>query len=195
MVVDGVMYITGPNEAYALDATTGRQIWSFRTPRTPGLLSEAGGGANRGVALSGNRVFMITDNAHLLALDRTTGRKLWDVTMADTKEGYSATAAPLAIGDLVISGISGGEEGARGFVDAYRAADRRACLALLDHPGCPARKARKPGSETPSNTVAAPPGSPVPTTRPSGCFTGPWAIPAPTSTAMSARATTCTPTA
>ncbi|MGO9897417.1 MAG: PQQ-binding-like beta-propeller repeat protein [Bryobacteraceae bacterium] len=121
VVVDGVMYITGANEAYALDATTGRQIWSFRTPRTPGLLSEAGAGANRGVALSGNRVFMITDNAHLLALDRLSGRKLWDVTMADIKEGYSATAAPLAIGDLVLSGVAGGEEGARGFVDAYRA--------------------------------------------------------------------------
>jgi alcohol dehydrogenase (cytochrome c) len=121
VVVDGVMYITGPNEAYALDATTGRQIWSFRTPRTPGLLSEAGGGANRGVALSADRVFMITDNAHLLALDRRTGRKLWDVTMADTKEGYSASAAPLAIGELVLSGVAGGEEGARGFVDAYKA--------------------------------------------------------------------------
>ncbi|HTX39841.1 MAG TPA: PQQ-binding-like beta-propeller repeat protein [Bryobacteraceae bacterium] len=123
VVVDGVMYITAANEAYALDATTGRQIWSFRTPRTPGLLSEAGGGANRGVALSGNRVFMITDNAHLLALDRLTGRKVWDVTMGDTKQGYSATAAPLVIGDLVLSGIAGGEEGARGFVDAYRVAN------------------------------------------------------------------------
>jgi alcohol dehydrogenase (cytochrome c) len=122
VVVDGVMYITGANEAYALDATTGRQIWSFRTPRTPGLLSEAGGGANRGVALFGNRVFMVTDNAHLLALDRLTARKVWDVTMGDTKEGYSATAAPLVIGDLVLSGIAGGEEGARGFVDAYRIA-------------------------------------------------------------------------
>jgi alcohol dehydrogenase (cytochrome c) len=122
VVVDGVMYITGANQAYALDATTGRQIWSFRTPRTSGLLSEAGGGANRGVALFGNRVFMITDNAHLLALDRLTGRKVWDVTMGDTKEGYSATAAPLVIGDLVLSGIAGGEEGARGFVDAYRVA-------------------------------------------------------------------------
>ena len=120
VVVDGVMYITAANEAYALDATTGRQIWAFRTPRTAGLLSEAGGGANRGVSLSGNRVFMITDNAHLLALDRLTGRKLWDVTMGDSKEGYSATAAPLAIGDLVLSGVAGGEEGARGFVDAYR---------------------------------------------------------------------------
>ena len=122
VVVDGVMYITGANEAYAVDATTGRQIWAFRTLRTKGLLSEAAGGANRGVAISGDRVFMITDNAHLLALDRLTGRKVWDVTMGDTQEGYSATAAPLVIGDLVLSGIAGGEEGARGFVDAYRAA-------------------------------------------------------------------------
>jgi alcohol dehydrogenase (cytochrome c) len=122
VVIDGVMYITGANEAYALDAVSGKQIWAFRTPRTPGLLSEAGGGANRGVAIAGNRVFMITDNAHILALDKGTGRKLWDTTMADTKEGYSATASPLVVGDLVISGIAGGEEGARGFVDAYDAA-------------------------------------------------------------------------
>jgi alcohol dehydrogenase (cytochrome c) len=119
VVLDGVMYITGPNQAFALDATTGRQIWAFRTPRTSGLLSEAGGGANRGVAIAGDRVFMITDNAHLLALDRLTGQKLWDVTMADTKDGYSASAAPLVIGDLVLSGIAGGDEGARGFLDAY----------------------------------------------------------------------------
>jgi alcohol dehydrogenase (cytochrome c) len=121
-VMDGVMYITAPNEAYALDATTGRQIWSFKTPRTPGLLSSAGDGANRGVAISGDRVFMVTDSAHLLALDRRTGQKLWDVMMGDTKEGYSATGAPLVIGDLVLSGVAGGEEGARGFVDAYKAA-------------------------------------------------------------------------
>ena len=122
IVAEGVMYLTGPNEAYAVDATTGRQIWAFRTPRTLGLLSEAGGGANRGLALAGNRLFMVTDNAHLLALDRATGRKLWDVTMGDTKEGYSATSTPLVVGDLVLSGIAGGEEGARGFVDAYRIA-------------------------------------------------------------------------
>ena len=75
VVLDGVMYFTGPNRAYALDAATGQQIWSFSTPRAPGLLSTAAGGANRGVAISGDRVFMITDNAHLLALDRRTGRE------------------------------------------------------------------------------------------------------------------------
>jgi alcohol dehydrogenase (cytochrome c) len=121
VVQDGVMYITAPNEAYALDATTGRQIWAFKLPRTPGLLSSAGEGANRGVAISGNRVYMVTDSAHLLALDRITGHKVWDVMMGDIKEGYSATAAPLVIGDLVLSGVAGGEEGARGFVDAYKA--------------------------------------------------------------------------
>ena len=143
VVVDGVMYITGPNEAYALDAITGRQIWSFRTARTPGLLSEASGGANRGIALSGTRVFMVTDNAHLLALDRTSGRKLWDVAMADTKDGYSATAAPLAIGELVLSGVAGGEEGARGFVDAYEAATGKRAWRFYSIP-----KPGEKGSET-----------------------------------------------
>jgi len=103
-------------------ATTGRQIWSFCSARTPSLLSEAAGGANRGLAISGDRMFMVTDNAHLLALDRFTGRKIWDVVMGDIKDGYSATSAALVAGDFVVSGVAGGEEGARGFVDAYRVA-------------------------------------------------------------------------
>jgi alcohol dehydrogenase (cytochrome c) len=122
VVADGVMYVTGWNEIYALDATTGRQIWTYNEPRHPGLLSEAGTGANRGAALAGERVFMVTDHAHLLAFNRFTGRKLWDVEMGSIHDGYSATVSPLAIGDLVIQGVSGGEEGARGFLDAYRAA-------------------------------------------------------------------------
>lgn len=121
VVVDGIMYVTTANEAYAVDASTGRQIWQYRQPRTPGLLSEAAGGANRGVVALGDRVFMVTDHAHLLALNRWNGEKLWDVEMADHRKAYSATAAPLAVGDLVIIGVAGGEEGARGFLDAYKA--------------------------------------------------------------------------
>jgi alcohol dehydrogenase (cytochrome c) len=121
IVVDGVMYITGPNEAYALDATSGLPMWHYRQPRTKGLLSEAGAGASRGLAIQGDRLFMETDDAHLIALDRRTGARLWDAKMGDPRDGYSATSAPLVAGDLVIAGVSGGEEGARGFVDAYRA--------------------------------------------------------------------------
>ncbi|HYL34605.1 MAG TPA: PQQ-binding-like beta-propeller repeat protein [Bryobacteraceae bacterium] len=121
VVVDGVMYITTVNEVWALNATAGRQIWHWRQPRTQGLLSEAGAGANRGVAVKGDRVFMETDHAHLIALDRRTGEKLWDSKMGDPKDGYSATSAPLVVGDLVVAGLAGGEEGARGFLDAFKA--------------------------------------------------------------------------
>jgi alcohol dehydrogenase (cytochrome c) len=120
VVVDGVMYVTSWNELYAVDATTGRQLWMYHQPHTPGLMSEAGKGANRGVAVAGDKLFMVMDDAHLLAFNRKTGDKCWDVEMGSLKEGYSATGAPLAIGHLVIVGVSGGEEGARGFVDAYK---------------------------------------------------------------------------
>ena len=122
VVVDGVMYATGWNELYALDATTGRQLWKYSEPRHEGILGEAGFGANRGAAIGGDKVFMVTDHAHVLGFNRFTGEKLWDAAMASHELGYSATAAPLTVGDLVIVGVAGGEEGARGFVDAYRAA-------------------------------------------------------------------------
>ena len=73
VVVDGIMYISSANEAYALDAGSGRQIWHFRRARTTGIAGNAALGFNRGVAVSGNRVFMLTDNAHMIALDRSAG--------------------------------------------------------------------------------------------------------------------------
>jgi alcohol dehydrogenase (cytochrome c) len=122
VVADGIMYATGWNELYALDATTGRQLWRYSEARHEGILGEAGFGANRGAAIGGDKVFMVTDHAHVLAFNRFTGEKLWDAAMASHEHGYSATAAPLTIGDLVVVGVAGGEEGARGFIDAYRAA-------------------------------------------------------------------------
>jgi alcohol dehydrogenase (cytochrome c) len=119
VVMDGIMYVAGPNECYALDAGTGRQIWRFQQPRTRGVISDAAQANNRGVAVAGNRVFMVTDGAHVLALDRFTGAVQWDSEMADYRQNYFATSAPLAAGTLVISGVSGGEEGANGVVVAF----------------------------------------------------------------------------
>jgi len=120
VVVDGVMYVTTANRAYALDARSGRQIWRYQRPLTKGLVGDAAGAINRGVAILGDKVFMVTDHAHLIALHRLTGRLLWDVEMADHREHYGATSAPLVVKDLVISGISGGDEGVRGFLAAYK---------------------------------------------------------------------------
>ena len=120
LVEAGVMYMTGWNELYALDATTGSEIWSYHQRHTPGILGEAGRGSNRGVAISGKRLFFLTDSAHLLAFDKTTGTKLWEVESGSIHDGVMASSAPLVAGDLVLIGVGGGEEGIRGFIDAYK---------------------------------------------------------------------------
>jgi alcohol dehydrogenase (cytochrome c) len=119
VVVEGLMYVSSGNECYALDAGTGRQVWHFLRDRTKNLNGNAGGGFNRGVAIAGDRLFMVMDRAHIVALNRFTGAMLWDTTMADWKQNYNATSAPLIVGDLVVSGIAGGDEGVRGFVAAF----------------------------------------------------------------------------
>ena len=119
VVVDGVMYVTRVNTVIALDARTGRMIWQYSRPPSKDLVGDAAGGINRGVAVLGDRIFFVTDNAHLLALHRVNGALLWDSEMADTHKHYGATSAPLVVGDLVISGLSGGDEGIRGQLNAY----------------------------------------------------------------------------
>src|SRR5262249_20959768 len=121
VVANGVMYVTTANQAFAIDPATGRQVWHYARPLTKGVIGDAAGAINRGVALLGDRVFMVTDNAHLIALHRSNGQLIWDVEMADYRKHYGATSAPLVVNDLVISGTSGGDEGARGFIAAYRA--------------------------------------------------------------------------
>ena len=143
VVVDGVMYVTSVNEAYALDARSGREIWHYSRPRSQGLAGDAASGINRGVAVLGDRVFMVSDNAHLFALHRFTGQLIWDVEMADSRQNYGSTSAPLVVNDLVIAGVSGGDEGVRGFLDAYKASTGEHVWRFWT---IPARG--EPGSET-----------------------------------------------
>ena len=122
IVADGVMYVTGPNQVFALDPRTGHQIWHYSRPRSTDLVSDASLGTNRGVAVLGDHVFMVTDNARLIALNRVTGRPVWEVVMPDEAQRYGGTMAPLIVKDMVIAGVSGGDWGIRGFLAAYKAA-------------------------------------------------------------------------
>ena len=122
VVVDGMMFVTSANDAFALDAQTGRTVWHYSRPITEGLIDDASQHHNRGVAVWHNRVFMETDNAHLLCLDVRSGHLLWDVAYTDGNRNYGATSAPLVVKDKVIVGTSGGDDGVRGFVAAYDAA-------------------------------------------------------------------------
>ncbi len=143
VVVDGLMYVTIANECWALDAGTGREIWHFQRPRTRGLVGNASGGINRGVAISGDHLFMVSDHAHILALNRYTGDLLWDTEIADWHQNYNATSAPIAVGDLVISGTAGGDEGARGFVAAFDQSSGKEVWRFWTAP-----RPGEPGSET-----------------------------------------------
>ena len=143
VVVQGVMYVTSANECYALDAGSGREIWHYERPRTKGLIGASAGGANRGVAVADDRVFMVTDHGHLIALNRFTGAPVWETEMADWHQNYYGTGAPLIVGNLVISGISGGDDGVRGFLAAYERSTGKEVWRFwtVPQPG-------EPGSET-----------------------------------------------
>jgi PQQ-dependent dehydrogenase (methanol/ethanol family) len=122
LAADGVVYVTGPNQVFAIDALTGNDLWRYSRPASGGMVGDAKLGTNRGVAILRDKVFFVTDNAHLLALDRATGKLSWEVTMAPDTAGqhYGGTTAPLIVNDTIIAGVAGADEGIRGFVAAFR---------------------------------------------------------------------------
>jgi alcohol dehydrogenase (cytochrome c) len=121
LVVDGILYATAQDDrAFALDARTGRPIWMYQR-QLPSDIRPCCGRVNRGLAILGDKVFIGTLDAHVIALDTKTGAVVWDVTAADYRTGHSFTVAPLAVKNLIVIGISGGEYGVRGFIDAYDA--------------------------------------------------------------------------
>ena len=143
LVVDGVLYATGQDDrAFALDARSGRPIWQYQRA-LPGDIRPCCGRINRGLAILRDKVFMGTLDAHVLALDAKTGNVVWDVASADYTKGYSFTLAPLAIKNLILVGVSGGEYGIRGFIDAYDAntGERKWRFNTVPAPG-------EPGNDT-----------------------------------------------
>jgi alcohol dehydrogenase (cytochrome c) len=121
IVVDGIMYVTGANNnAWALDARTGRRFWRYERS-VADRIPICCGRVNRGFAAYKNRLYMTTLDAHLVAMDPKTGRIIWDVEIDQYKRGYSGTVAPLVVKDKIVVGIAGAEYGVRGFLDAFDA--------------------------------------------------------------------------
>jgi PQQ-dependent dehydrogenase (methanol/ethanol family) len=123
IAADGALYVTGPNQVFALDALTGDPLWQYSRPPSPGLVGDSRLGTNRGVAILRDKVFFVTDNAHLLALDRATGKLTWEVAMAPASNEhhtYGGTVAPLVVDEMVIAGVAGADHGIRGFIAAFK---------------------------------------------------------------------------
>lgn len=145
IVSDGVMYVTAADHVCAIAAATGRELWCYTRPA-----DSSGSGAprnsglpNRGVGLLGDRIFFATSDAHLLCLNRLTGGLMWDVNTVESPGRFLATSAPLVVGDLVITGIAGGDGPLRGFLAAYKAATGEQAWRFWTVP-----RPGEPGSET-----------------------------------------------
>ncbi|MGZ5160743.1 MAG: PQQ-dependent dehydrogenase, methanol/ethanol family [Burkholderiales bacterium] len=120
LVYNGVLYAANAESTTAIDVSTGKQLW--RTPvdfdsATPRVV--CCGISNKGPALYEGKVFRGTLDAHIVALDAQTGKQLWKTKVAEWKEGFSITGAPLVANGVLMTGISGAEFGVRGFLDGY----------------------------------------------------------------------------
>jgi PQQ-dependent dehydrogenase (methanol/ethanol family) len=142
IVVDGVMYVTGSwSHLYAIDARTGRRLWSF-DPQVPPALAGAGccDVVSRGVAVWNGKVLLATFDGRLIALDAADGRVLWSVdTITDRSLPYTITGAPLVANGVVVIGNGGAELGVRGYVTAYQADTGRQLWRFYTVPGDPSR--------------------------------------------------------
>src|SRR6266851_2281714 len=122
-VIGDVMYVHAPfpNYVYALDLNnSGRIIWKYEPKQDPSVIPVmCCDTVNRGVAYADGKIILNQADAHVVALDAKTGKEIWRIANGDPKKGETNTNAPHVFKDKVITGISGGEFGVRGFVAAY----------------------------------------------------------------------------
>lgn len=122
IVHDGIMYVTGSySRLFAIDIKTGEELWQYDA-RLPDGIMPCCDVINRGAAIHGDLIYFGTLDAKLVALDRMTGNVKWSKKIGDYKAGYSITAAPMIVEGKVITGVSGGEFGIIGKVEARDAA-------------------------------------------------------------------------
>lgn len=118
LIHDGKMFVTASySRIFAVDLKTGTKLWKYEH-RLPDGIMPCCDVVNRGAALYGNLVIFGTLDAQLVALDQTTGAVVWKEKIDDYAAGYSMTAAPLIAKGLLLTGVSGGEFGIVGRVEA-----------------------------------------------------------------------------
>lgn len=141
VVVDGIMYLTGPwSKVYAVNAVTGQMIWTY-DPQVPGRYGQKPccDVVNRGVALYKGQVYVGTIDGRLVALDAANGKPTWEMLTVDTTKPYSITGAPRVVDGKVIIGNGGAELGVRGYITAYDAISGEQLWRFHTVPGDPSK--------------------------------------------------------
>jgi len=114
VLVNGVIYITTPDNLWAIDARAGRQLWRYTYPANEGFHI-----GHRGVAVRGDLVYLTTPDSYLIALDTRTGQVQWKVEIANGKRGYWSTNAPLIIRNHLLVGVSGDFDNLPGILKSF----------------------------------------------------------------------------
>ncbi len=118
LIHNGKMFVTASySRIYALDSKSGKKLWKYEH-RLPDGIMPCCDVINRGAALFDNLVIFATLDAQIVALNQDTGAVVWKEKIDDYAAGYSASAAPLIAGGLLLTGVSGGEFGVIGRVEA-----------------------------------------------------------------------------
>jgi len=138
LLVNGILYFTVPDNVWAIDAHTGRQIWHYQYPPNQG--DHIG---QRGVGMWKEWLYFETPDAHLICLNAKDGKVKWNIVLADEKLGYFATMAPLVVRDHVIVGISGDVTDIPGWLESVDAETGKVQWRFYTQP-----KKGEPGSET-----------------------------------------------
>ena len=147
LVVDGVIYLSGGmGLVVALNAGTGKEIWSFRPNRLnlTKFMSSWSSRVNRGVAVWKGKVYLATGDCRLIAINAATGKEAWEVANCDVEQNYGSSGAPRIAKDMVLIGNAGADFGARGYVSAYDASNGKLKWRFFVVPGNPAQGFEQP---------------------------------------------------
>jgi alcohol dehydrogenase (cytochrome c) len=113
LMLKGVLYFATPDNAWAVDARSGRELWHYFWKTTGGIHI-----GNRGVGIYGNWLFFETPDDYLVSLDARTGKERWHIQIADVKQEYFSTVAPIVVGNHVMVGTGGDSLDVPGFLEA-----------------------------------------------------------------------------
>jgi acido-empty-quinoprotein group A len=113
LYVNGILYFSSPDHAWAVDAHSGREIWHYYWKTSGGEYI-----GNRGMAMLGDWLFFGTPDGHLVSLDAKTGKERWHKQVGDVRLNYYASPAPVVVKDKLIVGVSGDSLDVPGWLEA-----------------------------------------------------------------------------
>jgi alcohol dehydrogenase (cytochrome c) len=114
LMIDGVVYFTTEDNAFAVDGRTGREVWHYTWTSSGGRHN-----GNKGMGRDGNSLFFETGDCHLVSLNKENGKLLWSKSICDLERFYFASVAPVVVGNHVIAGVSGDDSDVPGYLEAH----------------------------------------------------------------------------